>query len=491
MRQAALLIASIGCLVGAVATAAPLQFEVTSAWDGWSRPGRVTEARVILRSQEPVSAELTVTSGEPVVQSTVQLAPGEQARLSIPVQANERITAVVASAGMKPERREIGLSLAEAPLLAWVAPAVPAQPPPGFHVIAFDTAALPENAGAYSSIDALVIERAMISALTERQLGALLSFLAGCGRTVMISDTPAAAGMLQGAVGCGGRNFAEAASPGAALASLNVILDSAGSDVPNATSLATLGGHELDAWYLAVAVVAIGMAAMALAGIFTSSLVTAILLPALATLAGLWFMQSRPVDARLLVWAEARSGDRLAQYGGLQRAMSSRRGDFDVPVLAVLANPHSCNVGKPKTWAWDAQAQRYASARFAGRLFANASLCYSGSFPVTRDAVAQTSAAGHLELRNAGPAALPRGALVRDGRLYLLPPLAPGAVLALDPGPGLQPADVIEREAIARTPFDRLAILWPLDLQSVDKAPPNGQAWLLLQVGAGPGQVQQ
>ena len=181
--------------------------------------------------------------------------------------------------------------------------------------------------------------------------------MASCGRTVLISETPSAAGLLQGAVGCGGRNFAEATSADAALASLNRILDSTEAELPHATSLGTLGGHELETWYLAVAVLAVGMAAMALAGIFSTSLATAVLVPALATAAGLWFMQSRPVDARLLVWAETRSNDRLAQYRGLQRATSSRRDDIDVPVLAVLAQPQACNAGKPAAWSWDAEEQ--------------------------------------------------------------------------------------------------------------------------------------
>ena len=231
----------------------------------------------------------------------MQLAPGQQTRLVVPVQATERITAVVAPAGMQQERREIGLSLAEAPLLAWVAPAAPAQSTAGFHVIEFDASALPENAAAYSSIDALVIDRALVGAITERQLAALLSFMASCGRTVLIGSTPSAAGLLQGAVGCGGRNFAEATSTDSALASLNRLVDSTEAELPRATSLGTLGGHELETWYLAVAVLAVGVAAMALAGIFSTSLATAVLVPALATAAGLWFMQSRPVDAQLLV----------------------------------------------------------------------------------------------------------------------------------------------------------------------------------------------
>jgi hypothetical protein len=450
----------------------------------------VTEVDLRLQSQARVTAELTLTAGTQVIRSAVELMPGEPVRLAIPAPASERIVAAIAAAGTQPQRREVGLSLSEAPLLAWVAPAMPAQGGTGFHVIQFDAHALPDNAGAYASIDALVIDRALIDAITESQVAALLSFMASCGRTVLIGDVPSAATLLSGAAGCGGRNFAEASSADTALVSLNRILDSTQPEPPRAASLGTPGDYALDAWYLAVAVLAAGTAAIALAAIFSSSLVVAVLVPLLAAAGGLWFMQSRPADARLLVWAEARSGDRLAQYSGMQRVTSYRHGDVHVPVLALLQEPRPCDAGKPSSWSWDARGRRYTSARFDGRLFAAVALCYSGSFPVTRDAAARLEAPGRIALRNPGPAAWPAGTLAWDGRLHPVPVVASGATLALNDGSGRRPASVAERQAIARTPVDGLAILWPLNLQSVDEAPTDGQAWLLLQVRDQAGQVQ-
>jgi hypothetical protein len=198
------------------------------------------------------------------------------------------------------------------------------------------------------------------------------------------------------------------------------------------------------------------------------------------------FMQSRPADALLLVWAETHSNDRLAQYRGLQRATSTRRGDIDVPVLAVLAEPTACRFGGSPAWSWDAREHRFAAARFAGHLFATSSLCYSGSFPVTRNAVAQTPVHGHVDLRNSGQSTWPAGMLIWNGRLQATPTLAPGGELALRTEPRGQPVTAAERLALARTPFNGLALLWPLDLRSVNQAPPGAQAWLFLRIGTEP-----
>lgn len=483
MRRPGLLLTAIGCLASAAAHGAPLQLDAAAAWGGWSRPGRITEAELRLQSPSRTTAEVTITSGGQVVRSTVQLEPGEPARLSVPVRASERMIVRVAAAAMSPQQAEIGVALSEAPVLAWAAPVAPTRTVAGFHLVEFDAGALPHEAAAYSSIDALVIDHSVIGALAEDQLSALLSFMAGCGRTVVISDPNGETALLRGAVGCGGRNFAVSATTEQAIENLGHILDSAPDELPRAATLSMLGGHELDVWYLAVAVLAVCVAAMALAGVFSASLAAAVLVPALASAGGLAIVQTRQVNTQLTVWAETRSNDRLARYSGLQRVTSSRRGIIEVPVMAMLAEPQACNVEDPSVWAWDAQAHRYTSARIAGRLFATASLCYSGTFPVTRAAVARATAPGLIGLRNAGPAAWPAGTFVWDRRLQPMPMLAAGGELLLRAEQSAPPATAPGRQAIARTPIDGMAILWPLDLQVVNPAPTAAEAWLLLQVG--------
>jgi hypothetical protein len=490
LRLAGAIATGIACLAGAAAEAAPVQFDLAGAWGGWSRPGRVTEAELLLQSPERTRATITLAAGTQVVRTQVQLVPGEPARLAVPMPATERIVVTLAPDGMTAQQRELSLSFAETPLLAWVAPARAPHSIDGFHVVEIDAIALPENGAAYGSIDALVVDRTVLGALTEHQLSALLSFMANCGRTLLISDTPAAGGLLHGAVGCGGRNFAEAGTADAALARLAGMLDAGSTHTPHPTALGALGGHTLGPWSLAAAVLALGLTAIALAGILSRSLLAVLGVPALVAVAGLLFMQSRPQDTQLLVWAESRSSDGVAQYRGMQLAVASRRGDFEVPVPAVLAEPQACNARGSAEWAWDTHERRYLSARFAGRLFATAALCFGGSFPVTRDAVANADADGEIGLRNAGPAAWPAGTFIRDHRVHALPALAAGASLASRAGPGAEPATAAERLAVARTPFDGLGLLWPLDLRGINQASRGAQAWLLLQVPvAATGQV--
>jgi hypothetical protein len=414
------------------------------------------------------------------------------ARVAVPVAAAERIVVTVAPDGMAAQQREVSLAFAEMPMLAWVAPVRPPPSVAGFHVVEVDATALPQNGAAYASIDALVIDRTVLGSLSEHQLSALLSFMAGCGRTLLLTDTPAAAGLLRAAVGCGGRNFAEADTADAALTRLGGLLDSGSTHTPHPMALGALGGDALGPWMLAVTVLALGLAATALAGIFSGSLLAIVCVPALVAVAGLLFLQSRPQDTQLLVWAETRGSDGVAQYRGMQLAPASRRGDFDLPVPAVLAEPQACTARSPSQWAWNVQERRYTSARFDGRLFATAAICFRGSFPVTRDAAAIARSNGEVDLRNAGPASWPAGTLLRDNRVHALPALAPGASLASRGGPGAEPATAVERLAVARTPFDGLGLLWPLDLQGVSQAPRGAQAWLLLQVPvAAPEQVLQ
>ena len=42
--------------------------------------------------------------------------------------------------------------------------------------------------------------------------------------------------------------------------------------------------------------------------------------------------------------------------------------------------------------------------------------------------------------------------------------------------------DAIEREALARTPFDGAAVLWPLDLSGTAELPARANAWVLMHV---------
>jgi hypothetical protein len=460
---------------------------VIPAWDGWSRPGRITEVEVRLRSQQRESAEVRVTSGGSSVRTHVALEPGQSSSISVPVRATEAITVHTGSDARRGGTREVRLALSESPLLAWVAPEGDASAFPGFHVVPFDPAKLPRTASAYSSIDALVIDRRLLPSLAQDQFAALLSYVAGCGRTVLVGASPEDIGLFRTAVGCSGRAFAAVASAREAGPELGRILAAPSDGPPEAISLSAIDGPDLRPWYLVVTLLAVCAAAMVLAGIFSTSLPIAVIVPALLAAGVLGFVQTRPPDSRLTVWAESGSSERLAQYRGLQRAVALGRGKIEMPVLAALAWPQSCRADDPTAWSWDAAGRRFSSAQFQGRLFSSASLCYSGEFPVARSAAARPAAAGRIALSNTGPSTLPTGVLAWNGRLFPIAALRPGEEIELAPHGGARAQGGAQGLALTRTPLDAQAILWPLELRRVPDAPAQSQAWLLVRVGP-PGQ---
>jgi hypothetical protein len=290
------------------------------------------------------------------------------------VRAAEAITVRSAVAGRANETRDVRLALSEAPLLAWVAPDAMAGPIAGFHAVTFDPAKLPRTAPAYSSIDALVIDRRMLHALAQQQLAALLSYVAGCGRTILIGASPEEVGLFGTAVGCNGRSFSAVASPAEVGAALELLLATIVQEPPAPVSLSAVPGPDLRAWYLVVTLLAVSAAATVVAGIFSSSVIVAVVVPALLAVGMLGFVQTRALDSRLTIWAESGAGERLAHYRGLQQATALGRGRVEVPVLAALARPQSCQPDDQVAWSWDAKARRFATAQFEGRLFYRASL---------------------------------------------------------------------------------------------------------------------
>jgi hypothetical protein len=481
------LLATMAGVVG-TAQAAPLDLEVIPAWDGWSRPGRITEAEVRLRSQDRESASVTISADGDTVRTRVALQPGQLSSVFVPVPAAEAVRVQARRKGHEVETRETRLALSESPLLAWVAPGPVQGSMTGFHAVVFDPGRLPRTASAYSSIDALVIDRALLPSLTQDQLASLLSYLAGCGRTILISASPADEGLFRTAVGCGGRSFAAVADAGDVGRQLDRVLATPQESPLEATSLATIDRPDLRSLSLVVTVLAVCAAATVLAGIFTTSLVAAVVVPVLAAAGALGFVQTRQPDSRLVVWAESGASERVARYRGLQQASVMSRGRVEVPVLAALARPQSCRSADGASWTWDAAERRFSAVRLEGRLFSSVALCYSGEFPVARAAAVRPASNGRIALANAGASTSPEGLLAWNGRLFPVAPLRPGEEVQIAPDGGTRATGGPQGLALTRTPPDAQSILWPLDMRRVPGAPAQSQAWLLLRVEpVGPG----
>jgi hypothetical protein len=466
--------------------AAPPEIEAVPAWGGWSRPGRISELEIRLVSQRRETATITIRSASGLIRSTVDLAPGTAGRLAVPVSAEESIVVEVARDGRKGSATDTGFSLSESPLLAWVANGPPPATIAGFHAVAIAPAQLPVTASAYSSIDALVIEREVLASLSQAQLAALLSYLAGCGPTVLVSAAANDEALLRSAVGCGERKFALARSPAEAGERLAGLLAQPVDLAPETPALAVAFAPDLMEWHRVAAILAVYAATVLILGILTSSLVAAVLMPALLAGGALVLMQTRPVEPHLTVWAETDSGERVARYRALQRMTIPRRGRVEVSVREELARPYACGRLRPVEWRWDAAKAVFSSASFDGRLFSSALLCYAGEFPVARAAVAMRVDAGRLTLVNAGASGWTSGRLAWNGRLFEVAALEAGQAIDIDVAAGVPATRAAEAMAMSRTPVDQPSLLWPLDLSPVASAPPGTEAWLLLRAAAGP-----
>jgi hypothetical protein len=472
-------------LAGAAQAADPLDVEVIPAWDGWSRPGRLTEVEVRLRSRRSEAVDVVLAANGDRVRTRLALDAGQASVNHIPLRAAETVTTAVRRNGKARASLESRLSLSESPLLAWVAPLPVAGPIAGFHAVVVEPTELPRTAAAYSSIDALVIDRRMMSSLGQQQLAALLSYVAGCGRTIVVSPaSPADEGLFRAAVGCGGRGFATVTSAGDVASSLATILAVPVATPLEALSLATVSGPDLGAWYTVTALLAICAAAIVIGGVFTSSLAAAIAVPALLATAVLWFVQAHAPQSRLTVWAEAGVAERVAQYDGLLQTSLLRRGSARIPVPDTLARPQTCHDDDRASWQWDAAERRFSAVQVDGRLFGRASLCFAGEFPVARAAEMRLAADGRMALGNAGGSSLPPGVLAWRGGLLPFAALQPAAEITLDPGNVARATNGAQGLALSRTAPDAQSILWPLDLGRVRHAPAQSQAWLLMRIGS-------
>jgi hypothetical protein len=463
------------------AGAAP-QVELTPAWAGWSRPGRVTEVGVRVRADAVTRGTLEIVAGPQSVRTPVNLAAGETLQIDVPVTSAATLDVTIDFEGAPPESRAQALSLSESPLLGAGLASGETARLEGFHAVPLVPADLPRGAAAYASVDALVLDAATLRALEPVQLGALIGYAAACGRIALVAPDPGAWRVLEGAAGCGARMLVSGESVTEALARLQGSLGVPAAAAPSTSDLAALLRPEATAWPRIVAVLVAFFGIAALAVTFTASPAVLLLVPVLASAvlaALLHAWQPRP---RLVVWAEAEPSARVAQYQAWQSMSGTARGRLEVPVLAGLGTPRSCDPRRRVRIALDADRGQPVHAAFDSRLFEPVALCYSGNFPVMRAVSITPLEGGRLEVRNDGTLAWPAGLLASGGTVHDLPALDPGASATLHVDQGRPPPDAAARAALARTPYGGYAVLWPLQLDTVPDAPADASAWLLVPV---------
>jgi hypothetical protein len=150
------------------------------------------------------------------------------------------------------------------------------------------------------------------------------------------------------------------------------------------------------------------------------------------------------------------------------------------PQLAANARP--CDANQTLRFDIDPKSGQPSFAEFETRLFGQASLCYSGSFPMSRAIGVELRENGERDVRNTGAKAWPQGVLLLDGHVFDLPALGPNAKLTLPASGGHPPDDGPQRMAVARTQPDQGSALWPLELGGVSDIPVDSRGWLLVNV---------
>ena len=116
MRGPGIPLLALALLAAPAAGAAP-QVELTPAWAGWSRPGRVTEVGVRVRADAPTRGTIEIAAGSQSIRTPVNLGAGEALALEVPVAAATTLEVTIDLEGAPRESRAQALSLSESPLL--------------------------------------------------------------------------------------------------------------------------------------------------------------------------------------------------------------------------------------------------------------------------------------------------------------------------------------------------------------------------------------
>jgi hypothetical protein len=482
-RRAAAWLALAAWAGAAVAAEPALRAE--PAWDGWSRSGRSTELAVAIDAAQGGPAELEIIAGPQTLRTSLALRAGESRLLYLPVASHPTVQLRLRHGDTLIEK-ELRIAESEQPLLARVLSpgAAPDLALAGFHSIDLVASRLPTRADSYSSIDLLIVDAEQVRALAVPQLEALLAHFARCGRGVLVGLDAAQRAVFERAAGCGARRIGFADDLASGTAVLEVLLEAEAGPPPATSELALLQGADLRAWRFVLLIV-IGYLAAALAVLTLrrhreAGAALALLAVPLAVAA----TQLHDDPPRMLVWAEADSGDRIARYAARLQGAGLQRGPLPVVPPESMSATRLCDPERPAQWQWDAEAGRATSVSSGRSLFEPPSLCHAGHFPLARTAQSRPLGEGALELVNPGPAAWPDGVLLWQGRRHAVPPLAAGQRMRLRAAAGEAPRNALERAASTRAPFDGQALLWPLELRGASAVPADASAWLLLRLPA-------
>jgi hypothetical protein len=466
--------------------AAGLDLQAGAAFGGWSRQGRVAEVVVRLAADAPTRVTLDLRSGPQTLRSRVDLQPGRPLRLDLPLRAAGRIDIVATPDDGAALSQSLPMSLSESPQLGLALAGADSVAAQGFHALALTPEQLPRQAAAYDSLDAFVVDAATLAALDAAQLGALLDFVALCGRVVVVGAADDVRRQLDAGAGCRGGTLVHADAAPQAAEALRRALSARVPPLLSDGAAQGLARPGLATWNAVSVALAAALAAVALCTLFLSSmgaLLATSALAALALLGGLAWAQAAQPGSNLFVWSEGDSGASFARYQAWQWLTGVARQTVRVELPPQLTpSVRACQPGQPLRLDFDAAQGRIVAAAYDARLFSRLPLCYQGQFPQGRTLTLVTAAEGPPLVRNDGASAWPAGRLLVGRSVHALPALGPGQSAALAPGLAGDGPDPVLATAASRLAGEGWAGLWPLDLDGVGGAPPGAQGWLSLTV---------
>lgn len=465
------------CSSASVLAEPGVELTVTPAWGGWTRPGRPTEVDVRIASSD-VARRLPVSidAGRQTLHASAVLEPGRPLRLHVPVATSDGLTVRAGEVA-----RNMSIARSESPLLAIALHGNESAELAGFHAVAIGADDLPRNVSAYASIDALAIDATTLGALDERQLSALTSHVAQCGRTLVLDADPRVQSTLRAAAGCGGQALVLAPSLQQGLNALEASLANTRAADVTAVRPSDIGPIVANAtWQHVVVLVAVYFIAAALALGWLPTPWLRVGAPIAATLLVFVVLHALTPAAELVVWSEAESGAHYARYRAWQTFSGTHRGESQLQVATALASVMPCDSRQRWHMEFDAISQQTITAVFDTRLFHQTSMCYAGELATARQVRLERPENGAITIRNAGTTPWPAGAMIIADRVLDLPPLAPGASALLTASERDIDARVL-RLARSRASAAGAAALWRVD-SSTSNLPAGAKGWLLVTV---------
>jgi hypothetical protein len=410
-----------------------LAIKAQPAWNGVLVPGTTTEVAVTLLADSNGTAAVTLPDHAPRLRVTTELLAHQPHTLWLAVRpaagAPLRITARMSGGATASAAVGFESVPEDARLVAsTVNLRDPTSSPTGHDgsiLLNPSAGMLPRTPGGYGGITAVILDGDGLAALDDRQLAALQSYAADCGRIAMAGAAGPRFTALTGAAGCGGHDIVRAANAGTALGALHD-LPAGGSVLPSANLLQSLAKSDAftatwSALLLFFILYTVGLLVTARGA---RRVMPLLLVPVLAACLG-WAAWSNDKAARRLIsWSEMNVGDHSLRYAALLQIAGDGKGRTGTPLPAGfgLFQPRTTDAAELDRRDGGSSPVTLRSDNY---LLARMSYYTRGDLSVD-PAVHVSLAGGAPRVENRGASATPPALLGWNDKRYPVPSLRPG-----------------------------------------------------------------